>query len=101
MIAKRAFVSAAASVLILAATSGLVMAHGFGPTGAGGHDIWLLARAAGLNRSQIASAFENDANLKSDRGNFKTAQEAMMTCLVSGKACTSQISSFFNALQTM
>jgi hypothetical protein len=63
--------------------------------------MWLLARAAGLNRSQIASAFKNDTNLKTDRANLKTAHEAMMSCLVSGKDCTSQISSFSNSLQTM
>jgi len=101
MIGKRAFVAVAGSVLMLAATSGLALARGFGGPGGGDHDMWLLARAAGLNRSQIASAFENDANLKTDRANLKTIHEAMMSCLVSGKDCTSQISSFSNALQTM
>jgi hypothetical protein len=97
---KRAIAVAAASVLMLAATSVLAMAHGFG-RGEGGHDMWLLARAAGLSRSQIASAFKNDTSLKNDRTNLKAAHEAMMSCLVTGKDCTSQISTFSNAVQAM
>jgi hypothetical protein len=101
MIGKRAIAMAAGSVLMLAAASGLALAHGFGGHGGGGHDMWLLARAAGLDHSQIASAFQNDANLKTDRTNLKTAHEAMMSCLVSGKDCTSQVSAFSSAVQTM
>jgi hypothetical protein len=101
MIGKRAIAMAAGSVLMLAAASGLALAHGFGGRGGGGHDMWLLARAAGLNHSEIASAFHNDANLKTDRTNLMTAHEAMMSCLVSGKDCTSQVSAFSSAVQTM
>ncbi len=101
MIGKRAIAVAAGSILMLMAVSGLALAHGFGGPGGGGHDMWLLARAAGLNHSQIASAFENDANLKTDRANLKTTHEAMMSCLVSGKDCSSQISSFAGAVQAM
>jgi hypothetical protein len=97
---KRAIAVAAGSVLMLAATSVLAMAHGFG-RGEGGHDMWLLARAAGLSRSQIATAFKNDTSLKNDRTQLKAAHEAMMSCLVTGKDCTSQISSFSNAVQAM
>jgi len=89
MTGKRVIVATAGLVLMLTATSVLALAHGFGGRGGGGHDMWLLARAAGLNHSQIASAFENDANLKTDRANLKTAHEAVMSCLVSGKDCTS------------
>jgi hypothetical protein len=101
MIGKRVIVGLAGSVVMLTATSGLVLAHGFGGPGGGGHDMWLLARAAGLNHGQVASAFQNDANLKTDRTNLKTAHEAMMSCLVSGKTCSSQIFAFSSALQTM
>jgi len=101
MTGKRAITVAAAAVVMLTAISALALGHGFGGPGGGGHEIWLLARAAGLNHSQIASAFENDANLKADRANLRSAHEAMMSCLVTGKDCSSQIASFSNALQTM
>jgi hypothetical protein len=103
MIRKRAIAVAAGSFLMLVAAAGLALAqaHGFGGRGGGGHDMWLLARAAGVNHSQIASAFANDATLKTDRTNLKSAHEAMMSCLVSGKDCTSQISSFSTAVQAM
>ncbi len=100
MIGKRAIAAAGVSVLMLAATSGLALAHGFGGPG-GGRSMWLLARAAGLNHSQIASAFQNDATLKTDRTKLKTAHDAMMSCLVSGKACTSEISAYSSALQAL
>jgi hypothetical protein len=100
MIGKRAIVAVAGSLLVIAATSGLVLAHGFGGPG-GGRQMWLLARAAGLNHEQIRSAFKKDENLKTARSNLKAAHEAMMSCLVSSKDCTTQISSFSNALQTM
>ncbi|HJU12341.1 MAG TPA: hypothetical protein VJ728_15765 [Candidatus Binataceae bacterium] len=101
MIGKRAVAIAAGAILIVAGISGLALAHGFGGPGGGGHQMWLLAHAAGLNHSQIRSAFENDANLKTDRTNIKTAHDAMMSCIVSGKDCTSQIAAFSTALQTM
>jgi hypothetical protein len=100
MIGKRVMAIAAGTVLMLASASGPALAHGLGGPGGGRPEMWLLARAAGLDHSQIASAFENDANLKTDRDNLKAAHEAMMSCLVSGKDCTSQVSSFSNALQT-
>jgi len=101
MIGKRAITAVAGSVLMLAAMSGLALALGFGGHGGDGHEMFLLARAAGLNHSQIRSAFENDTSLKTDRANLKNAHEAMMSCLVSGKDCTSEISSFSTALQAM
>ena len=100
MIGKRTIAVAAASVLMLAVTSGLALSHGFGGRGGGGHEMWMLARAAGLSHDQIASAFQNDANLKTDRANLKTAHEAMMSCLVAGN-CTTQVASFASALQAM
>jgi hypothetical protein len=101
MIGKHVLAVAAGSILMLAAFSAMALAHGFGGPGRGGHEMWLLARAAGLNHSQIASAFENDANLRADRDNLKTTHEAMMTCVVSGKDCGTQITAFSNALQAM
>lgn len=100
MIGKRTIVVLAGSVLILVATSMVALARGFGGPGGGGHSMWLLARAAGLSHSQIETAFQN-SNVKADRANLKSAHDTMMTCLVSGGNCTTQISSFAGALQTM
>jgi len=99
---KRVIAVAAGSVLMLAATSVVALAHGFG--GGGGHDMWLLARAAGLNQTQIMSAFKNDPNLKTDRASLKSMHDTMMSCLVSPPQqgdCSSQITAFSNALQAM
>jgi len=92
-------------MLAVTATSALVLARGSGGPGAGGHEMWLLARAAGLDRSQIAAAFENDTSLSADKANLKTAHDAVMSCLlsstVSSAGCGTQIASFSGALQTM
>jgi hypothetical protein len=104
MIGKRAIAVIAGSVLIVTATSALVLAHGFGGPGAEGHEMWLLARAAGLDHSQIAAAFGNDTALATDKANLKSAHEAMISCLfsttVSSTGCGTQIASFSSALQT-
>ena len=104
MIRKRAIAVAAGSILMVAAISALALARGGGPS-RGGHEMWLLARAAGLNHSQIASAFQNDTNLPTDRATLKSTHDAMMTCLfsstVSATGCSTQITSFSSALQTM
>jgi hypothetical protein len=108
MIRKRAIVVAAGSVLMLAVMSGLALSHGFGGHGKGDHSMFLLARAAGVTHDQIASAFQN-SNLKNDRANLKTTHDAVMSCLLSppsqgtggSTACSSQIASFANAVQTM
>ena len=104
MIRKRAIVVAAGLVLMLAVTSGLALSHGFGGRGGGGHEMWMLARAAGLSHDQIASAFQNEAKeLKADRANLKATHEAVMSCLLSQPqpGCSSQISSFSSAVQKM
>jgi hypothetical protein len=100
---KRAIAVATGSLLVLAATSGFVLAEGFGEHGGGGRDMWLLARAAGLDHSRIATAFASDTNLATDRTNLKSADEALMSCLVAGAAqgCNSQISSYSSALQSL
>ena len=105
MMGKRAIAVMAGSILMVTGTSALVLAHGFGGPGGGGHGMWLLARAAGLDRSQIATAFSNDGSLAMDKTNLKNAHDAMMSCLfsttVSSAGCSTQIASFSSALQTM
>jgi hypothetical protein len=102
MIGKRVIGVVAGSVLILAVGSAFALAQeggGFGGHGRGGHSMWLLAHAAGLTHSQIATAFQS-SNVKADRANLKVAHDAMMTCLVAGN-CTNQVASYASAVQTM
>jgi hypothetical protein len=101
MIGKKLVALPVGLLLVLAATSGLALAQPFGGHGGrGGHQMWLLARAAGLTHSQISTAFQNDSNLATDRANLKSAHQAMMTCLVAGN-CTNQVASFATAQQTL
>ncbi|HEY6395127.1 MAG TPA: hypothetical protein VIX12_06885, partial [Candidatus Binataceae bacterium] len=90
---------AALSILLLVATSAPALAHGHGQ-GADGH-MWLLAHAAGLNRTQISAAFKADPSLKTEHSNLKNAREAMVSCIVSGGSCTSQISAYTSAQQAL
>jgi hypothetical protein len=103
MLGRRSIAVVAGSILMVAATSALVLARG-GP-GGGGHQMWLLARAAGLDHSTIATAFKSDTNLATDRANLKSAHDAMISCLfsstVAGAGCSTQIASFSSALQTL
>jgi hypothetical protein len=100
MIGKRVIAAAGISALILMAASGMALARGHGGHGMGGN-LGLLARAAGLTHSQIRTAFQNDTNLKTDRTNLKNAHEAVISCLLSGGSCTSQITAFSTALSTL
>lgn len=91
------------SLLGLGVMYGPVFARGGGGghRGGGDRDLWLLARAAGLSKSQIITAFKNDSNLKTDRSNLRSAHDALTTCLVSASSCTSQISAYANAEQAL
>jgi len=61
----------------------------------------LLARAAGLSRAQIGSAFHNDPNLKADFSKMRDTHEAMVTCIAKGGSCSSEISAFASAKQKL
>jgi hypothetical protein len=90
------------AIVAVVVLHGAASAHGKGGhQGGGDGNLWLLARAAGLSRSQIATAFKNDSNLKTDRSNLRIAREALTTCLVSGSSCPSQISAYASAHQTL
>jgi hypothetical protein len=90
------------AIVAVVVLHGAASAHGKGGHQCGGDgNLWLLARAAGLSRSQIATAFKNDSNLKTDRSNLRIAREALTTCLVSGSSCPSQISAYASAHQTL
>jgi hypothetical protein len=77
-------------------------AHGrAGRWGGADGDLRLLARAAGLNRTQITSAFKSDANLKTDWSNLQSARTTLVSCLVTNGSCASQISSYASAQQAL
>lgn len=83
--------------LALTAGAGAAMAH----EGGHGHEMWLLARAAGITHDQIVTAFTNDSNIATDRTNLGSARDAMMTCIVSGGSCSNEISAYSSAQQAM
>jgi hypothetical protein len=91
-------------VVATAAIYGPALARGPKGHGGGGHDgqLWLLARAAGVPRTQITTAFQNDANLKSDFANVRTTRQALQACLLSTpNSCSAQISAYGSAVQAL
>lgn len=91
-------------VVATAAICAPALARGPKGHGGGSHDgqLWLLARAAGVPRTQIMTAFQNDANLKSDFANVRTTRQALQACLLSSpNSCSSQISAYGSAVQAL
>jgi hypothetical protein len=97
---------AAATGVVLAATCGLALAshgwHGHGDGGRGGDGpLFLLARAAGVSKTTLASTFHGNTTLHSDFSTLRTDRQAMITCLVSSAVtsggCTTAISNFEGA----
>ena len=108
MIGRRNFTGIAVAVgLAVAATGGLALAHGMGGHGGpGGGGLFILAKAAGVDHSQVHTAFKNDATLKTDFANVKSTHQALMSCLASGGAssggsCDTAINNFAAAQQTL
>jgi len=106
MIGKRKASRVAAAIgVVLAATCGLALAqgwHGHGGGGPGGDGpLFLLAKVSGIDHSKIHTAFKGDANLKSDFGTVKTTHQALIACLASGADCSTQITNFASAQQTL
>ena len=96
---------AAATGAVLAATCGLALAqgwHGHGGRPGGDGKLFILAKVAGVDHSQMHTAFKGDAALKTDFGNVKTTHQALTACLVSGTgSCDSQIAAFASAQQAL
>jgi hypothetical protein len=96
---------AAATGVVLAATCGLALAqgwhrHGGGPGGDG--KLFMLAKVAGVDHSQMHTAFKGDAALKPDFESVKSTHQALVACLVSGTgSCDSQITAFAMAQQAL
>ena len=97
---------AAATGVVLAATCGLALAQGWHRHGGGGPGgdgkLFILAKVAGVDHSQMHTAFKGDAALMTDIGNVKTTHQALTACLVSGTgSCDNQIAAFANAQQAL
>jgi hypothetical protein len=91
-------------VVATAAICGQALARGPKGHGGGGQDgqLWLLARAAGVPRTQIMTAFHNDANLKTDFTNVRNTRQALQACLLSSpNTCSSQIAAYGSAVQAL
>jgi hypothetical protein len=88
---------AAAGLLLIGIGISAAPAMAFGHHGGHGDNMFLLARAAGITHSQMHQAFSQDANLKTDFTNMKSAKEALTTCMVSGQSCSQQIAAYSNA----
>ncbi len=89
--------------VVLAATCGLALAqgwHGHGGGGRGGDgQLFLLARAAGVSKSTLASAFHGNTTLHNDFSTLRSAHQAVISCLVSAPS-TSTCGSAITAYET-
>ncbi len=108
MIGRRNFTGIAVAVgFMVAATGGLALAHGMGEhRGPGGGGLFILAKAAGIDHSQVHTAFRNDAALKTDFANVTSTRQALIGCLASGGAnsggsCDTAINNFATAQQAL
>ncbi len=91
--------------VVLAATCGLALAshgwHGHGGGGRGGDgQLFLLARAAGVSKSTLASTFHGNTTLQGDFSALRTAHQAVISCLVSSAVTSGGCSSAITAYET-
>ena len=82
--------------VVLAATCGLALAshgwHGHGGGGRGGDgQLFLLARAAGVSKSTLASAFHGNTTLHQDFSTLRTAHQGVISCLVSSAVTSGRL----------
>jgi hypothetical protein len=96
---------AVATGVVVAMTCGLALAQGWhGHSGGPGGDakLFILAKVAGVDHSQMHTAFKGDAALKPDFESVKSTHQALTSCLVSGTgSCDSQIAAFASAQQAL
>lgn len=86
--------------LALVVTCAPVMAFEHHGHHGGDMKLGLLAHSAGITREQIHTAFKNDAALKTDFENLKTAKKAMDICIVAG-TCTNEVATYASAQQAL
>lgn len=94
---KTTVISWFGAALLVAAISAPALAH----ERRGGGEMKLLARAAGISKSDIHSAFKADPNLKADFKNLRSTRDAMNKCIVSGGSCSNEISAYSGAVQKL
>lgn len=91
--------------VVLAATCGLALAshgwHGHGGGGRGGDgQLFLLARAAGVSKSTLASTFHGNTTLQGDFSALRTAHQGVISCLVSSAVTSGGCASAITAYET-
>jgi len=72
--------------LSVVVVSGVAMAQN-GHRGGGDRGIFMLAKAAGISRSAMFTAFKS-SNLKADHAALRTAKQNLAACLVTAGGCT-------------
>jgi hypothetical protein len=111
MITKKVAAIAAAAVLAVGVGAyGMAAAYGGGHGHFHGHGhgggMFLLAHAAGISKTDIQTAFQNDSTkLQADRAALKTARENFVNCLLSSSnssatSCSTQATALVTAKQT-
>lgn len=93
---KTTMISWLGAAALVAAISAPALAHEHR-----GGEMRLLARAAGISKSDIHSAFKSDPNLKADFKNVRSSRDAMNKCIVSGGSCSNEISAYSGAVQKL
>ncbi len=87
-------------VLSVVMASGVAMAQG-GHRGGGDRGIFMLAKAAGISRSAIFTAFKS-SNLKADHAALRAAKQNLAACLVTAGGCTNgQAAAYVSAETTL
>jgi hypothetical protein len=102
MIGKRKASRVATAIgVVLAATCGLALAQGWPGHGGRGGDrqLFLLARAAGVSKSTLASTFHGNTTLHNDFSTLRNDRQALINCLASTNVtstggCTTAIGNF-------
>ena len=87
------------AALALAATCAPALAfgpHGHGHRG-GDMKLGLLAHAAGVSGETIHSTFKNDATLKTDFANLRSAKKAADACVIAGACNNGEIAAYASA----
>jgi len=89
-------------VLSVVVASGVAMAQGH--RGGGDRGMLMLAKAAGISRSAMFTAFKS-SNLKADHAALRTAKQNLAACLVTAGGCTTgptgQIAAYVTAETTL
>ena len=87
--------------LSVVVVSGVAMAQEGHRGGRGDRGMFMLAKAAGISRSAMFTAFKS-SNLKADHANLHAAKENLAACLVTAGGCTNgQVAAYVTAQTTL